>query len=288
MDNTPSIEFRNSTIPSFEEKEDTEETTSKNYLDSLNEYFKLKHDYETKKKDMMKKAFKNEQSRKMGKLAALSVKPPCINCKRPVGTIFSNRENDTYTAICGDKGNPCNLNIKIYNGKTINLPYILNIYKEEIEDIKDTIISQKLDTLFSYVTEEKSVQLFKKELETYNSNSKIFKNLLDKYNELYENKDKKEMIQKKSETIYLLIEKIHDLLKEYEKTNNKSILKSAINMQINELYPEIRNMRLLKNEVLELNEEEEGKFKVFTYPVALNKIDYDFGEKATVIKFNKA
>jgi hypothetical protein len=288
MDNTPSIEFRNSTIPSFEEKEDTEETTSKNYLDSLNEYFKLKQDYETKKKDMMKKAFKNEPSRKMGKLAALSVKPPCINCKRPVGTIFSNRENDTYTAICGDKGNPCNLNIKIYNGKTINLPYILNIYKEEIEDIKDTIISQKLDTLFSYVTEEKSVQLFKKELETYNSNSKIFKNLLDKYNELYENKDKKEMIQKKSETIYLLIEKINDLLKEYEKTNNKSILKLAINMQINELYPEIRNMRLLKNEVLELNEEEEGKFKVFSYPVALNKIDYDFGEKATVIKFNKA
>ena len=95
------------------------------------------------------------------------------------------------------------------------------------------------------------------------------------------------MIQKKSDTIYLLIEKIHDLLKEYEKTNNTSILKSAINMQINELYPEIRNMRLLKNEVLELNQYDENKYKIFTYPVALSKIDYDFGEKATVLKFQR-
>jgi hypothetical protein len=287
MENTPGIEFRNSILPSFEEKDEKDEKESKNYVEALHDYFRLKQEYEVKKSDMMKKAFKKEPSRKLGRLAALSVKPPCINCKRPVGTIFSNRETDKYTAICGDKGNPCNLNIKIFNGKTINLPYILNIYNEEIEDIKDTIIRQKLDTLFSYVTEEKSIQLFKKELDTYNANSKIFKNILDKYNDIYENKDTKEMLQKKSDTIYILIEKIRDLLKEYEKTESPGILKTAMNMQINELYPEIRNLRLLKNEVLELNEYEEGKFRVFTYPIQLSKIDYDFGEKATVIKFNK-
>jgi hypothetical protein len=288
MENTPGIEFRNSLLPSFEEKDDDEEKNKKNYIESLNEFFRLKREYDTKKSDMMKKAFKKEPSRKLGKLAALSVKPACINCKRPVGTIFSKRETDKYTAICGDAGNPCNLNIKIFNGKTINLPYILNVYQEEIDDIKDTIIRQKLDTLFSYTTEEKSVELFKKELDTYNANSKIFKNLLEKYNELYDNKDTQELIKKKSESVFMLIEKIRDLLKEYEKTENLAILKTAMDAQINELYPEIRNIRLLKNEVVELNEDEdEGKFSVFTYPIALNKIDYDFGEKATVIKFHK-
>jgi hypothetical protein len=287
MDNTPGIEFRNSILPDFENKDNEDEKNKKNYIDSLHEYFRLKRDYEAKNSDMMKKAFKKEPSRRLGKLAALSVKPPCINCKRPVGTIFSNRENDKYTAICGDKGNPCNLNIKIFNGKTVNLPYILNIYQEEIEDIKDTIIRQKLDTLFSYVTEEKSVELFKKELDTYNSNSKIFKNLLEKYNELYDNKDTKELIQKKSDTIYLLIEKMRDLLQEYEKTENPTILSTVVDMQIKELYPEIRNLKLLKNEVVEVNESDDGKYTVFNYPIPLNKIDYDFGEKATVIKFHK-
>ena len=290
MQNTPSIEFRNSVLPELRaENKDAEEELNnhKNYIDSLNEFFKLKSEYETKHSKMMKDAFKKEPSRKLGRLAALSVKPPCLNCKRPVGTIFSNRENDKYTAICGDKGNPCNLNIKIFNGKTINLPYVLNVYNEEIADIKDAIIRQKLDTLFSYVTEEKSVELFKKELDTYNANSKIYKSLLDKYVDLYDNKHTKEMTQKKSDEIFILTEKIRDLLKEYEKTENPTILKSAMTMQINELYPEIRNMRLLKNEVVELNEPEDGKFEIFTYPIALNKIDYDFGEKATVIKFNK-
>jgi len=97
----------------------------------------------------------------------------------------------------------------------------------------------------------------------------------------------KEMVNKKTDAIYDLIDKIGELLKEYEKTGTPSILKTAMNMQINELYPEIRNLKLLKNEVVELNEYEEGKYSVFTYPIALNKIDYDFGEKATVIKFHK-
>jgi len=288
MENTPTIEFRNSKIPTLEtETDDKEADQHKNYIDGLNDFFKLKHEYESKKRDMMKKAFKNEPSRRLGKLAALSVKPPCINCKRPVGTIFSKRENNKYTAICGDKGNPCNLNIKIYNGSTINLSYILNIYKEEVDDIKDTIIRQKLDTLFSYVSEEKSVEMFKKELDAYNENSKIFKKILDRHNELYNNKDQAELVNKKSEVIFILIEKMNDLIKEYEKTGNNSILKTVVNMQIKDLYPEIRNLKLLKEEIVELNEPDEGKYRVFKYPVNLTKLDYNFGEKAQVIKFHK-
>ena len=211
MENTPSIEFRNSVLPELRgENKDAEEDMKNhaNYVESLNEFFKLKREYEIKRSKMMKDAFKREPSRKLGKLAALSVKPACINCKRPVGTIFSNRETSKYTAICGDKGNPCNLNIKIYTGKTVNLQYILNVYQEEIADIKDSIIRQKLDTLFSYVSEEKSVELFKKELETYNANSKIYKTLLDKYVDLYDNKHKKDMAVKKSDEIFRIIESI--------------------------------------------------------------------------------
>jgi len=288
MENCPSIEFRNSMLPELRaENKDAEKELKdhQNYLESLKEYFKIKQQYETKLKKLKRTAFMKEPSRRLGRLAALSVKPQCINCKRPVGTIFSNREGDIYTAICGDKGNPCNLQIKIYNGKIINLPYILKIYQEEITDLKDTIIRQKLDTLFSYVSEEESVKLFKKELETYNTISKMYKQLSEKYVDLYDSKDEKVLVQKKNDEIFVLVEKVRDLLKEYELTENPGILKAAMDLQVNELYPEIRNLRLLKKEVVELIEPEEEFYQVFRYPVSLDKIDHDGGEKAAVIKF---
>jgi hypothetical protein len=43
----------------------------------------------------------------------------------------------------------------------------------------------------------------------------------------------------------------------------------------------------MKNEVLELNEPSENVYKIFTYPISLNKIDHVFGEKPNVIKFHK-
>jgi hypothetical protein len=288
MDNTPAIEFRNSELPEMNSDKGTEDDLKNhvNYLEALNEFFKLKNDYENKRSKMMHTAFKREPSKRLGKLAALSVKPPCINCKRPVGTIFSNRDDGKYTAICGDKSSPCNLNIKIFSGNLIYLPYILNIFKDEIADIKDIIIRQKLDTLFSYVSEEKSVSLFKKELDAYHKNSILYNELLTKYNDLYHNKDNAELTQKKNDQIFILIEKIRNLLTEYEKTENPGILKLALNTQINELYPEIRNMRLLKNEINEMNENDKGEFSVFNYPVQLSKIDHNLGEKPSVIKFS--
>jgi len=290
MENTPAIEFRNSVLPELRASNKDEDEllkNHKNYIESLHEYFRLKNEYQIKRSKMMKAAFKKEPSRRLGKLAALSIKPPCINCKRPVGTIFTNRDNDKYIALCGDKSNPCNLNIKIFNGKIINLYYILNVYQEEIADIKDTIIRQKLDTLFSYTSEEKSVTLFKKELDTYNANSKIYKQLLEKYVDLYDNEHKKKMVEDKLNQIFILKDKLSSLLKEYEISQNPLVLTSAMNLQINELYPEVRNLRLLKNEISELYEPEENKFKIFNYPVLLENIDHDFGEKATVLKFQK-
>jgi hypothetical protein len=288
MENTPSIEFRNSVLPELRaENKDAEEELKnhKNYIESLNEFFKLKNSYEINHRKMIKSAFKREPNKRLGKLAAMSVKPTCIKCKRPVGTLFSNRNDGKYTAICGDKENPCSLNIKLYSGNTIYLPYILNIFKNEIADIKDTIIRQKLDTLFSYVTEEKSVYLFKKEINSYNSNSILYNELLEKYNELFDNKHNEEMKQKKLDEIFILTEKLGDLLTEYKKTEKSSVLKTAMDLQINELYPEIRNMRLLQNEIIELNEYDIDKFSVFKYPVQLSKFDHNLGENPTVLKF---
>jgi len=299
MANVGDVEFRESALDSlrdesFEEKDTKkaaeEEEQKKNYEEALFEYFQLKRDYEAKVLKMKRQAYEGAPTKKMGRLAAASVKPPCIYCKRRVGTIFGRRDKNKYVILCGDAENPCKLNVQIFNGSPTNFLDLLYIFHEEIENIKELIIRQKLDTIFSYVSEEKSVELFKKQMDAYNENSMLFKELMDKYVEYYHDPHKAEMMLKKDEKVFLLIEKVRELLKEYEKTENPEMLKMAMQIQINDIYPEIRNRRMLENEVMELDSRMKGgkeEFRIFKYPVYISKVVDIIGEQPRVVKYVK-
>jgi ribosomal protein S14 len=57
--------------------------------EALNEYFKLKLKYETQIKENKKKIINNQAlSNREKRSEYLKLKPKCINCKRPSGTIF--------------------------------------------------------------------------------------------------------------------------------------------------------------------------------------------------------
>ena len=141
-----------------------------------------------------------------------------------------------------------------------------------------------------------SLPIVLRKLEEYNFDSSMFKELLDRHNENYNNPHKKELIQKKSDAIYKYIENIRELLKEYEKTENKEILKSAVYIQTKDLLPEINNLRLLSNEVMEMNYDVviAGGFGaipllnyyLFKNDVALSKNDFTFGEPPRVLHFS--
>lgn len=303
-ENNPSIEFRNSPIipnEKVEEEEDIEQQLS--YQESLHKYFKLKFDYETKlyqqKKELYKKSGNNI---KIARKKISMLKPKCIKCKRAVGTIFTKKDN-AYIAMCGDTKDPCKLNIELFAGNFDSTQRALYEYKEFLDHSKDTIIRQKLDTLFNYIDEGKSIKKFKKELDDYTILSGAMKDLFDKDNENFNNPEKKELIQKKREIIFEYIENIKRLLEEYEKTDDRDILKSAVEIQVNDLLPETKNLRLLMSEHMEMTMdveyfidieeygvEEVGKktgnvFYLFKHDVALSKLDYTFGEQPRVIHF---
>jgi Leucine-rich repeat (LRR) protein len=292
MENTPSIEFRNSSLNSLSkdsfliEKEEEEKKQKKSYEESLFEYFRLKQQYEQSVRKIKRDAYRNEPTKKMGRMAALSIKPKCINCKRPVGSLFSKRNDDKYTILCGDTSNPCNLNVQIFNGGYVHFVDFIDILKDELNVTKEAIIRQKLDTIFSYISEEQSIEIFKKELESYNSSSTSYKEYLNMYEEYYHSSQKKEFIQKKNNKIFLLNEKVTELLEEYKKTNNTEFLKTALKIQINEIYPEVRNRSLLENKIRELdNDESSNNYKLFKYPVEISKLAYNLKEEPRVMKY---
>ena len=292
MDNTPSIEFRNSlVIPIIETDKSNDESIQQNinYVEALRQYYKLKNNYDTELHKNRKTAFEKFENKKEGKRKALEVKAKCIKCKRPVGSIFT-RNNEKCSVICGDSNQPCNLNIELFHGSYMSLDYVLYMFKHDIEDIKDDIITQKLDTLFNYVSEDKSINLFKKTIELYNNDNKLFIEVLNKYNENHFNENKLELIQKKKDHIFRLIEQIQLLIKEYEETGNREVLKTAVELQVNTLFPETRNLRLLESEIMEIKKKIHfnGKVEHFLLKndVVLSKEDFTFGEEARVIKFH--
>ena len=294
VENNPSITFRNSLTDAVGNpvvKDDSAEK-ERNYNDAINEYFKLKQKYEKSLMETKRQIHKTVHSRKEAKHRVLMLKPKCIKCDRPVGTIFSKVDN-RYEAICGDPNNPCSLDIQIFTGELNNFRYLFDVVKENFDLSKDAIIKQKLDTLFNYISEDESVKLFKTELNLYNVTSVQYKTYLDKYNELYNNEQRDSAINTKTEHVFKLIEKSNRLIEEYKKTNNNKYLKASVELQVKEIIPETRNIRMLKHHIMEMLKSDEtmetpGHLPVYTLfqrPVSIEQLDYIAGEQQRVIKF---
>jgi len=290
MENTPSIEFRNIDTDNLNDLMSAEKEEDNDYYDTLEKYFLLKNKYEKKMKKAMKQVYdKNNKKKSQNKIS--SMKYECIRCKRMVNTIFSIKD-DRYIAICGDSQNPCDLKIEIYNGQFTHIEDMLIDAQDSLNDIKNIIIEQKLDNLFGYVSEEDSVSLFKNQITAYNEEMNNYNTLKNTHDELLNKKETQDKITALKNEIFLLKDDITQLLDEYKKTDNKEILKNAVDTQITEIIPKMRNIHMLKNEINEelksFSRDNNEKLKIghiFNYPILLNKLEYNLAEPPNVISF---
>jgi hypothetical protein len=120
------------------------------FMEKLNEYYKLKNKYENKRQSQINTILKNDKltmKQKQEKFRKLNTN--CINCGRNVGTIFNN-DGGVLTAICGDNVSPCNLDIKLNRGKFLNLEELIDVFQSGVDELKEEIIATKMDLLFIY------------------------------------------------------------------------------------------------------------------------------------------
>ena len=279
IDNTPFSKV----VGGSEKKQSVEK--KQNYVEALNEYFRLKSAYDKKAIEVKRTAFRKLPSKKAGKRATLSVVPPCIVCGRKVGSIFA-RKDETYTAICGDATNPCNLNIKIFNSSSFLVEEYLSQFKEDIDETKTRIIKLKMDILFQYISEHRSVDESKRLLKEYNEDGVYYKQLLEKYEELYNNAYRIEKIKRKQEEIYELIEKNRSLLKDYQKTKNVEVLKTAVDLQMRDLFGNVKQLREMKYGIMEIDSDGD-QFTLFQKEKKLLDYDYFMGIEPKVMKHSK-
>ena len=252
MENNPAITFQNSVIPTMEETEkNQDEERLKDYDKYLNKYFQLKKKYDDEVYQM-KLAIYREYSKKEAKKRIANVRPKCIKCKRPGGTLFKYEDN-AYYAICDVKESPCELNIEIQTGDLASVEELYDLYKDDTEKLKDSIIRHKLDALFNYVSENASIDIFKKELTSYNETSNILKDILNQYNEIYNNDYKREKLNSLQFNLNENIQKYKSLLKEYQNTNNSELLSLATEYNLKEIMILEQQIRDLKYVLMEMD-----------------------------------
>ena len=172
---------------------------TKNYNEAIKEYFSLKEQYE-QTKTIEKKSFlktNKELSWREKRNLFKSLNYRCINCNRYVNTIFKinvkNNVNKHLIALCGDKSDPCPLNININLGLTLTYENGYNINQGLVSDIKMDIIKSKNNLLFGYSSSSDGIETWDKlktELASLIDISEYTKKSINAYYKQYKEKGK--------------------------------------------------------------------------------------------------
>ena len=211
---------------------------SEEYAQLLSDFYELKKKYE-KNNEKMKKKIKNDEglSREQKREKLRSLRPKCVKCKKPVGTIFEIKR-DELRAICGAHNpqmasegyTPCSLNINIKKPNIVNLEVAIKEARENRDKIMEQITLNKVRML--YLPREKQVELVEQTEELkleYRQQSDILETYIKKHLELTANEEKVKELLLKS---YEISKEIISLIKE-KKT------KEAVEMYIDSYAPTI-------------------------------------------------
>ena len=272
-------------------------TTTMSATDAFNEYYKLKNKYESDYNKDKQKIIKNKQmSWKEKRNEYKQLKPKCINCKRPVGTIFSIKHsgepNDDFRelkAICGSLSEPCTLNININAGVTYNIMDHIKELEKDIENYKNEIIEYKNKLLFGYTKTETAVENFDRIKEAINDTSFLLNINYEHMFDVVDNKITNESIAKLKEEVYVLINEIKMSIKRFDSTGNVQFVRDSIDIYVNQMESKLKELSALKYKVnLVEFDESEGVYRLIQRKngiadledsyIAPNVINFNYGE----------
>jgi hypothetical protein len=217
----------------FMEQQLRQKETNEIYYKKLDQYFKLKQKYEKKLTNSKNSILKNEDLNKKQKIKRIrNLKPTCINCKKPVGTVFE-IDDGVYKAYCGSTTSPCKLNIELKRQQTINMYEYKNDIQNDIRNKQNDMIISKFQLLFGFMNEDEMVDIYKVIKQQYTDDLEFY-NLLDNLiTSISNSKEKKTNINNYQKIYYDDINTIKKGVREYLTTNNIALVKDAIETYLN-------------------------------------------------------
>ena len=223
------------------------------FYEALDNYYKLKSIYETSiQKDKTKIIKELNKSWREKRIEFKKLKPKCINCKRPVGTRFSQKYDSEevatiFRAICGSLSDPCNLNIELKSTQVSLYPEVIHSLEKDVLDSKMEIINYKNKLIFNYIRTEEAVEMFDKLKETIQDTTDILAFYLEEYIQIVDNSSKDDLLKEDIEKSYIMMNDVKNLIKEFQETNNNTkIIQDVVQIYENQLIPLLKKIQQAK------------------------------------------
>ena len=242
-------------------------------IEAINEFYLLKNIYEYVYHEIyVKPIIKNTQSKREKRVEFSKLpKPPCVNCKRHVKTLFtiqSDIKNNIkkYTAKCGDIENPCPLDIQINYGIREDMNKFITSSLGFIDEIKLNIIKEKNNVIFFNKNVIKIFENLTEEIKSESDNAGI----MIETNILRNDNPEKKMLLKKSINEFgkEFILPFKEMIKQYDETNNELIVNQAVKFYINEMIPKLKEIQELKYDVNMIEyDERDNIYKLIQLPI---------------------
>tara|TARA_B100000073_G_scaffold341774_1_gene343650 strand:- start:966 stop:1760 length:795 start_codon:yes stop_codon:yes gene_type:complete len=224
---------------------------------AINNYYKLKGDYENSFYKQKLRIIKNDVLNKQQKRAQFNrIRKKCINCKRPGGTVFSDKGR-VLKAVCGNAERPCKLNIEIAKGEYIQITDMKDIIYGDLEKNKMEIIKTKLNYLFGYITEDEVSDKFEEAKADYTGDKTIYTSL-EKKDQAAKNQNKEQQHELRRQ-FYLYVDEFRKIMKMYYSENKATLLKDANEVYLSYILPISEQLRENKYRLMqvEYNEDDE-------------------------------
>ena len=209
----------------------------------MENYYKIKQTYEKKKNTAFKKIYNNNDFTLAEKREKVkNYKQSCIECKRKVNTIFFT-DNNMLKAKCGNNKSPCKLNIQVEKTKTKPIHELITEIEENINKLKETITTTKLNFLFKYANEDETLKVFESKKTQLNSLNEYLHSLKQELKEKNNMEERNTIINDNMNIFYETLKIIKNNINEYNTTNKIQYLKDKAQINKETMLPILKNIR---------------------------------------------
>lgn len=263
--------------------DEKKEAEKRKFIETLDQYYRYKDKYESNiKKDKMQIIKLEGLSWREKRAEYMKIKSKCINCRRPVGSIFSTKKQDDgrhLIALCGDRKQPCPFNININLGLVQNIQENLRNDESDVNEYKHKVIIDKNDLLFGYITPQEAVSRFDRLKEQVSEFTKIYEFTLQTYLDIVDNEEKKAELEKQQLEFYNNLDNFNLMINQYKSTQNTQLIVDAVELYTNSIQPranEIMNKKYVYNGV-EYNEDD-NTFHLIQLSITNENLEWDLTE----------
>lgn len=256
------------------------------YVDALNEYYRYKHQYDTKFEED-KNAVKNSDTltlqQKRTRIMRIKRNRKCVSCGQSGGTHFTN-EDGVLRAQCGNRSQPCSLHIEIVKGKFMNLEELANVSLHNADILKDQIIKTKLDLLFNYTTEEEALRQFEKDRAALDQALDLYGGFRQKYLDVVRNTERREEVDALTTEFYEAVHTFKETLQGGQAATNDSFVRDAVALYADKIVPLNDRIMQAKYVYSAVEKDDNDVFHLVQKPYTLEQLEFEIDVPSITIE----